>query len=285
MRRLIINADDFGLTPGVNRAIAEANTSGIVTSATLMANSSAFDGAVALSQSSPKLRIGCHAVLVDGPPLCSDLKTLTGGAPRFRSDIKSFALAAVTGKLAPEEIQRETEAQIRKIQATGIVPTHLDTHKHTHMFPSVLYGVLRAAKACGVRAIRNPFEPLRCWASSRILATPTLWTRAFETGLLLAFAQSFRSQVREAGLKTTDGTVGLIATGTLDQKLLFSILRALPQGTWELVCHPGYNDADLQQAGTRLTVSRGIELEALTSSETRQALADGGLDLISYADL
>jgi predicted glycoside hydrolase/deacetylase ChbG (UPF0249 family) len=84
---------------------------------------------------------------------------------------------------------------------------------------------------------------------------------------------------------STDGTVGIAVTGLLDQQRLLRILEALPDGTWELVCHPGYSDADLQQAGTRLTQSREIELSALTSAETKKALSGRDIKLISYADL
>jgi predicted glycoside hydrolase/deacetylase ChbG (UPF0249 family) len=84
---------------------------------------------------------------------------------------------------------------------------------------------------------------------------------------------------------STDGTVGIAATGKLDQKMLLSILSGLPEGTWELVCHPGYSDADLKSAGTRLTVSREVELRALTSAETKEVLARQKVELISYSDL
>jgi predicted glycoside hydrolase/deacetylase ChbG (UPF0249 family) len=252
VRRLIINADDFGLTSGVNRAIAEGNRSGIVTSATVMANAQAFDGTVELSKTLPGLKTGCHVVLIDGVALSSDLPSLTNGSLRFRSSLKDFALAALCKRIATEEIQRETEAQIHKIQTRGVVLTHVDSHKHTHMFPHVLRPVLRAARACGIRAVRNPFEPLRSWPRGLVLGTPGLWLRSAEVMALQWFAAEFRKAVREENMLTTDGTVGIAATGKLDQKTLLRILSALPQGTWELVCHPGYSDSDLKAAGTRL---------------------------------
>lgn len=99
------------------------------------------------------------------------------------------------------------------------------------------------------------------------------------------FAAEFRRAVNEEGMVSTDGTVGIAVTGMLNQQKLLRLLEALPEGTWELVCHPGYSDADLQAAGTRLTRSREIELSALTSDETRKALARHNIQLISYADL
>jgi chitin disaccharide deacetylase len=285
VRRLIVNADDFGLTSGVNRAIIEGNRSGIVTSATLMANARATDAAIYLAKAQPSLKIGCHVVLIDGLPLTANLPTLTNGAPRFRSSLKQFAIAAVLKQIAAEEVQREVEAQIRKIQSRGITLTHLDSHKHTHMFPHILRPLLRAAKACGIRAVRNPFDPLRCWPAGMVLGAPKLWLRSAGVMAFQMFAAEFRSALKECEMVSTDGTVGIAVTGLLDQQRLLRILEALPDGTWELVCHPGYSDADLQAAGTRLTQSREMELSALTSAETKKALADRDIKLISYADL
>jgi len=288
--RLIINADDFGLTSGVNRAIVEASRAGAITSTTLMANSSAFDQAVALAKSQPQLRVGCHVVLIDGDPISSSLKTLTNrntasGTARFKSSLKEFALAAIQKHFSQEEIRCEAEAQIRKIQSSGIAVSHIDTHKHTHMFPHVLRPVLKAAKVCGIRAVRNPFEPARIWPTGMVLRTPALWIRALQIKLLHRYSSEFNLAVREEGMVTTQGTAGIIVTGVLDQTLLTGILQALPEGDWELVCHPGYLDDDLQAAGTRLLESRQRELQALTSAETKKVLAVQGIQLISYADL
>jgi hopanoid biosynthesis associated protein HpnK len=285
VRRLIVNADDFGLTAGVNRAIVEGNRTGVVTSATLMANAQASAGAIELAKAQPELKIGCHVVLIDGAPITANLPTLTNGSSHFLSSLKKFAVAAVRGQIAPEEIQREVEAQIRKIQVNGVTLTHVDSHKHTHMFPHVLRPVLRAAKACGIRAIRNPFEPLRSWPGITVFRTPALWLRSAGVMVFQMFASEFRRALNEEGMVSTDGTVGIAVTGLLDQQKLLCILEAIPDGTWELVCHPGYADADLRAAGTRLTKSREVELSALTSVETRNALLRNQIQLISYADL
>jgi chitin disaccharide deacetylase len=285
VRRLIINADDFGLTGGVNRAIEEANRSGVLTSATMMANATAFDEAAAQAKAQPALRTGCHVVLIDGDPVSQNLPTLTNGSSRFRSSLKRFAVAAVRRQISADEIQQETEAQIRKIQSRGITVTHVDSHKHTHMFPHVLRPVLRAAKACGIRAVRNPFEPFRSWPHGTVIATPALWLRSAGVTAFQIFAAEFRRALKEEGMLSTAGTVGIAATGKLDQKMLLQILTALPEGDWELVCHPGYSDADLKAAGTRLTGSREIELAALISRETKEALARQKIELISYAEL
>lgn len=285
VRRLIINADDFGLTPGVNRAIAESGACHAITSATIMAKGAAFSEAVALARGTPQLKTGCHVVMIDGQPVASGLSSLTNESGRFRSSFKDFSRAAVSNKLVAEEIYREAEAQIRKVQSAGVNLTHIDSHKHTHMFPQVLRPLLLAAKACGIRAIRNPFEPIFAWPLGKVASMPAVWLRAAAVTTFQWFAAEFRRAIREEGMRSTDGTVGIVATGELDQNVLIAILGALPEGTWELVCHPGYSDEHLKAAGTRLIESRQVELEALTSEATKKAIAARGIELISYADL
>jgi chitin disaccharide deacetylase len=285
VRRLIINADDFGLTSGVNRAIAEASRRRSVTSATVMACGAAFSEAASLAKSTLQLKTGCHVVMIDGEAVTGTLPSLTGSNGRFRNSLKEFARAAVGKRLVAEEIQREAEAQIRKIQSAGLMLTHVDSHKHTHIFPQVLRPVLRAAKVCGIRAVRNPFEPIRTWPLGLVAGQPGMWLRAAGVTTFQWFASEFNRVIEEEGIRSTDGTVGIAATGRLDQRMLLAILGALPEGTWELVCHPGYADADLKAAGTRLIESRQVELEALTSETTKKALGVRGIELISYADL
>ena len=290
MRRLIVNADDFGFTAGVNRGIVEAHTRGIVTSSTLMANGRAFEDAVCLAKTVPRLSVGCHVVLIDGQPVldAERLPSLTSrhsGGVRFRDGLKSFAARALAGGLNAGEIEAETSAQIRKLQSAGIIVSHLDTHKHTHLFPAVLRPLLRAARACGVRAVRNTFGPRQPLISGQLLARPTLWTRYIEVGILRALAGKFREAAAREGLVTPNGTLGIVVTGALDEKLFRGIAAIIPEGTWEFVCHPGYNDDDLKSANTRLRESRETELRLLTMPEARELLLTQGIALVSYRDL
>jgi len=289
-RRLIINADDFGLTSGVNRAIVEAHQRGLVTSATLMASSGAFENAMQLTRDNPKLSVGCHVVLLDGLPasLPETIPTLlekNQEPSRLRDKLLPFVAAAVRGRISREEIAREIEAQIRKIQAAGIQPTHLDTHKHTHIFPAIFKPLLEAASKLGIRAVRNPFAPIKPLAFAHLVRRPRLWTRYSEVKVFRHFAEDFRKEVDAHGMVTTDGSFGVVVTGALDQTLFASIMGCIPEGTWEFVCHPGYNDTDLGQVRTRLRQSRVAELEVLTSSAAREAIAKHGIELISYRDL
>ncbi|MGA9308136.1 MAG: ChbG/HpnK family deacetylase [Candidatus Sulfotelmatobacter sp.] len=290
MRRLIVNADDFGFTAGINRAIVEAHTRGIVTSTTLMANGRAFDDAVRSAATVPRLSVGCHVVLIDGMPVLDaeqlpSITTTDSSGPRFRDGLKSFAARALAGRLNPCEIEMEVSAQIRRLQSAGVTVSHVDTHKHTHLFPAVLRPLLRAARACGVGAIRNPFGPSKPLKSTALLARPGLWVRYAEVRILRTLAAKFREAVKREGFVTPDGTLGIVVTGALDEKLFRGIAAIIPEGTWEFVCHPGYNDADLTSARTRLRQSRETELRVLTLPEARQLLLDEGIALISHRDL
>ena len=264
----------------------EAHSRGVVTSSTLMANSAAFEEAAQLAKTIPRLGIGCHVVLIDGRPVLGveQLPSLTEGA-RFRDGLMTFGARAIAGRIDADEITAEATAQIRKIQSTGIELTHIDTHKHTHLFPKILRPLLRAAAACGIRALRNPFGPRLPLRSTRLMARPGLWSRYAEVQILSRFAGKFREAVNREGFATPDGTLGIVVTGSLDQALFHAIVRSIPPGTWEFVCHPGYNDKDLQVAETRLRASRETELRVLTLPAAREVLLQEGIELISYREL
>jgi predicted glycoside hydrolase/deacetylase ChbG (UPF0249 family) len=283
-----VNADDFGLTSGVNRAIVELNRRGSLTSATMMARAAATDEALSLAGAS--LGVGCHVVLVDGQSVLEPRRDLVllvdpvRTVGRFPSTLGGLldllylqrGSSSLSRGLLGKEIQAEAAAQIALLQSHGLHLTHIDTHKHSHMFPRVLRPVLRAARAAGIQTVRNPFEP--AWS---IRATPRApWLRRLQVQFLRTLEPAFRRIVADEGFVTTDGAVGVLATGTFDVETLASLLRAMPEGTWELVTHPGYNDSDLAQAGTRLLASREVEQAALTA-----ALFPSDIELIHFGHL
>ena len=292
MRRLIVNADDFGMTRGINRAIVEGCRDGIITSTTLMATALAFDNAIGcVHDLSPPASIGCHVILLDGVPalppdqIPSLLSGSSDSSPEFRTALGGFAQAAFLGKLNPAEVEAEATAQIRRLLKAGVGVSHMDCHKHAHMFPRVVTPILRAANKCGVKAVRNPFGPIFPQSPGRILRNPKTWRRVTELAVLRSFAANFRSEVARHGIHTPDGSVGVLDTGTLDLQSFLQIVETLPEGTWEFVCHPGYNDVELDQVRTRLRQSRETELAVLTSPEARAALARCGIELISFHQL
>jgi predicted glycoside hydrolase/deacetylase ChbG (UPF0249 family) len=181
-----------------------------------------------------------------------------------------------TGRISSAEIEAETGAQIRLLQSKGLTLTHVDTHKHTHMFPAVLRPVLRAARAAGMRAVRNPFEPV--WAVRATAGAPL--ARVAQVSVLRKLQAKCRQIIAEEGFATTDGTIAVVGTGVFSADMVRSLLGQLPEGTWELVTHPGYNDADLDKVRTRLRASRDVEREAL------QAVKEfPGIELISFGQL
>jgi hopanoid biosynthesis associated protein HpnK len=276
---LIINADDFGLTSGVNRAILELHEAGVLTSTTLMARAGATNEALEKARETPTLGVGCHVVLVDGEPAleATEIPTLVErGTGSFRTSLGGFLARLFTGRISSAEIEAEAAAQIDLIQSKGLKLTHVDTHKHTHMFPAVLRPVLRAARAAGIGAVRNPFEPV--WA---VRATAgASWARAAQVNALRRLQARCRQIIAEEGFVTTDGTIAVVGTGVLDAGTVRSLLGQLPEGTWELVTHPGYNDADLDKVWTRLRASRGIEMGALLAVREFR-----NIELISYGQL
>jgi chitin disaccharide deacetylase len=284
--RLIINADDFGLTPGINRAIAELHQAGALTSTTLMATGPAFDDAVATARANPTLGVGCHIVLTDGVPVSppESIPTLVGPDRKtFRPSLIDFVQSLLRGKISTHDIEREAAAQIQKLQHAGIQVTHLDTHKHTHLFPPVLHPLLRLAEQHSIRAIRHPFE--QSWSlalghGNRI--------RRLQVKLLGSLKTRFerQPQIRSAHVLTTDGTIGISATGNLYNQTLHQILYAMPaEGTFELVCHPGYNDSDLDRITTRLRTHRDIERDALLAEIPALTAQPNAPQLIHYGDL
>ena len=287
VRRLIINADDFGLTPGVNRAIAEAHRNGIVTSTTLMANGRAFTDAAAIAQAMPRLSVGCHVVLVDGTPVLPPerVMSLVDKTGQFPAGFGAVAKSALRKTIRAEEIEAEVCAQIQRIQHAGLKVSHVDSHKHVHMLPQLGAAIIRAARACGVWATRNPFVPARPLAFSHLARRPKLWTRYAETRLLRSYHRQFRRLVAEAEMLTTDGSFGVVSTGALDSDLFRAIAGSIPEGTWEFVCHPGYIDEELATIRTRLRESREQELAVLTSDTAHNVLSENGIELISYRDL
>jgi hopanoid biosynthesis associated protein HpnK len=274
VKRLIINADDFGLTSGVNHAVIELHQRGVLTSATLMAKAAATDEAIALALSNPTLGVGCHVVLVDGEPVLDSRHDIPNLADpingQFRRTLVSFVHDLFVGRIPAKELEAEAVAQIGRLQDRGLQLTHVDTHKHTHMFPKVLRPLLRAARGAGIRCVRNPFEAR--WSLASTPGAPLM--RRAQVHLLRLLEPAFLRIVAEEGFTTTQGALGVLATGTLDRATVNSLLPRMPDGTWELVAHPGYNDHDLAKARTRLLASRETEMDALDALDALKSSLD-----------
>ena len=264
MRQLVVNADDFGFTRDVNRGIVEAHRYGILTSTTLMATGTAFDDAVRLTRENPTLDIGVHLVLVGEPP--------------FPVTMAQLIRAMLLGRI---RIYEQLHAQVRRILDAGLEPTHLDTHKHTHLLPPVLDAVARLSQEYKIPWVRRPFDfPFHPGTRPRIG-----WAQRATSQALVVVRNRFARVLDRHGCRSTDHFAGFQITGRYDAAELVHLIRALPEGSTEFMCHPGICSEELRGARTRLKESRERELRALTAAEVRTALAESGVTLVNYRSL
>jgi hopanoid biosynthesis associated protein HpnK len=287
VKNLIVNADDLCWTPGVNRGIVEAFRNGIVTSTSLLANGAAFEDGVEAARSARGLGVGVHLNLSDGAPV-ADRETVTSllnDDGVFAGGPESLLLRRASRGLVLREVEAEWDAQIEKARDVGIEPTHLDGHKHVHMLPGLFEIALRLAKRHGIGAIRVSLEAssLRAALSAgEKQRTGVVMKQGVQARGLKLLARDARKQAGRAGIATADYFCGIAQTGELTREGVMQFLKSLPEGTTELMCHPGYADEALQKTVTRLQDSRRRELEILTDTEIRNLVASQGIRLIDY---
>jgi chitin disaccharide deacetylase len=287
MKQAILNADDFGLTRGINEGIIRAHRDGILTSATLMANGPAFDDAIELAKAHPKLGVGCHLVLSGGTSVAprETIPSLAGPDGSLPESLAALVVSVTSGNLRTDDIETELRAQIAKIRSAGIEPTHVDTHKHTHCHPRVMNVVARVARACGISKIRNPVEDLRdSWQSTRPDVPGRILDFAASCAVRLVRSQ-FQSIAKRYGLRWPDHFLGLVVTGRLDPSALAYLIEALSEGSTEIMLHPGVWDPELEKVGSRLQRQRETEMQALMSPQVSRAVREGQIRLISYREL
>jgi predicted glycoside hydrolase/deacetylase ChbG (UPF0249 family) len=261
LKYLIVNADDFGFTRDVNLGIVHACREGIVTAATLMATGAQFEHAVELARETPTLDVGIHLVLVGGEGYPETVAQL----------IRAIALGRI-------RIYDELVRQVGKVVDAGVNPTHLDTHKHTHLLPPVLDAVARVAEEFRIPWIRRPFDfPLHAAAAP--------WRRRLVSRSFGLIRRRFHGVLTSRGCSTTDHFAGFQMTGRYDAGELAALIRSLPEGITEFMCHPGFCTDELRATRTRLKESRRRELDALTSSEVRAALEESKVNLTTYRSL
>jgi len=287
LRDLIVNADDLGWTEGVNRGIAEAHRKGLVTSTSLLANGHAFESALEVARTNPELGVGVHLNLSDGPPTApaSSVSGLLNGTGKLEGGPESWLLRIASRSLSAEEVEREWDAQIRKVRDAAIQPTHLDGHKHVHMLPGLFDVALRLAKRHGIRAVRVSHEESKlrsALSSARDQHPGVVLKQGVQARGLKLLARDAKEMADRAGVATTDYFCGIAQTGVLTREGVAQLLSNLPEGTTELMCHPGYADEELRRTGTRLQESRQTELEILTDAEIRKLVASKGIRLINY---
>lgn len=259
--RLVVNADDFGLTEGTNRAIIDAHRTGIVTSTSLLANGGAFDQAVALAHTTPTLDIGVHLTLTEGMPVARNSKGLTTQNGQLPLSNQPVVRALLTGRLPREAIRREFEEQIQKAIAAGIQPTHLDGHKYIHLLPGITAIVCDLARQYQIPAMRVPhhiIDPYRRFA------------RIPGVIILTALSQLAHRTVRRYGVHAPDHFTGFVDTGHLKRSSLEHLLTRTYNGVTELVCHPAYPTpqlAELRSSGYNWIADYEFDTETATVSD------------------
>jgi len=249
VKRLIVNADDFGRTSGVNRGIVESHVRGIVTSTTLMVAYPAATEATRLAAENPRLAVGLHLALTGGPSVLSARQIPSLADSSGRLPAKPEGLSGAT----PQDVLAEARAQLKRFrEIMGRPPTHLDSHHHSQRVPAVLEALV---------------------------------TLAWETGVpVRSVSLEIKTRFKREGVSTTDRFVESFYEAGATLEGLLRILAGLDFGTTELMCHPGVVDDELS-AGSGYTEARTRELEVLTHAEARHAIQAAGIRLVHFGDL
>ena len=278
LRRVVLNADDLGFAPGVNRGILEAFEAGTLSSASMMVNTPAFGDAAALVRDrAPRLGIGLHLNFLTGAPLSVAPSLCDPRTGAFLS-LGNLAQRALSGRVSAGDVRRECDAQLAALRNQGIVITHLDSHRHTHALPGVLPAVLASARAAGVRLVRRPLDvvvPSEPVVTAKVLVLRASWTAALrgvapEHAALLARSPNFR---------------GIALQGVPDvEHRLLELIDRLPAGDTEIMMHPGHDDAVLA-AQDPYRIEREREVAALCSFAVKERLQRGDLQLVRFDQL
>jgi chitin disaccharide deacetylase len=277
-RRLVINADDFGLSPGVNRGILEAHQAGTVGSASLLVNAPGFADAVRVARAAPGLGVGLHLNLTAGRPVsgAAAVPSLCAGPSGAFRPLPRVVARALAGRIAGGEVAVECAAQIERVRAAGLRITHLDGHEHVHVLPGIWRPVVETARRAGIAVVRVPLEPPAgiAWRPMAAVAQ-----------LLLATAHQLAARGAASPPGRVDHFRGFALTGRRDfRERLLALLDRLEPGITELMVHPGYPD-DALTGWVRYGVGRERELAGLTSAAVRARLARGDIELVSFGAL
>jgi chitin disaccharide deacetylase len=262
---LVLNADDFGLTEGHNRAIIDAHRNGTITSTSLLANGYAFEDAVALTRECPNLGIGVHLTLIEGYPIAAQVDELLTKNGQLPLSNQPYTRALLKGTLPRDAIRREFEAQIRAILAQGIRPTHLDGHRYIHLLPGITEIVIELAQQFCIPVIRCLHRP-----ADYNFSRPR---RLLNLMIVAALSQRARAKIRQAQLKVVDRIIGFADTGHMNAQTLRRWLHTPHCGITELFCHPAYRTARIDEM-----LKAGYQrIDTFDFSAEISALCDPGL--------
>lgn len=281
MKRLIINADDFGIHTSVNQAVLRAYGEGLLKSTSLIASGRAAEEAATLARETHDLGVGIHVTWVAERPLldAKRVPSLVDQEGRFLPDHMVFIRRYLTGAIRKEELYAEAEAQMERVLALGITPTHIDSHQHLHVLPGVIDMVLELAARYHIRKIRIPCEPFFFRGSypapiARHVAKWGLSTCALLAGVM----------ARRKGFLHPKRFFGMLAGGHLEEAYILPMLRVLPVGTSEIMVHPATDNRLMSEIYDWQYHWQG-ELAALTSSTVKAYVKREEIHCISYQEL
>lgn len=279
-RRVIVSADDFGLSEEINEAVEQAHARGVLSTASLMVAGPAAADAVARARRLPNLRVGLHLVAVEGPAILTRprIPLLLNPEGRFGPEQFRLSLRYVFRPDARAQLADEIAAQFGAFAATGLALDHANAHKHMHLHPTVGRLLIETGKRFGLRAIRIPFEP----------AAPLLAADGTRTGpaaaLLRQWTRLLRAQARRAGLAANDACFGLTWTGRMTVGRVCALAAQLPAGVSEIYFHPACSRGP-RLAGLMPDYRHEAELETLCADGFRAALEQAAVDLTSWDQL
>jgi chitin disaccharide deacetylase len=279
VKNLVVNADDFGLTEGINRGILDAFENGIVTSTSLLATMPAFHHAAELARLN-NLDIGAHISLTLGTP-CSGNERLSPilRDGEFIGSYRHLFLNIYTGRIELRDLKCEIESQIAKILKNGLEINHINGHQHILMLPCLLKPILSLMKEYQIPFLRVPAEIIR--------ASELQSLKGWGFLMLGILSKYFKLRLKSAGypVKTATYFHGLIFSERMSLQELMGVLKLLKPGITEIQCHPGYWDSDFLPAYCEGRFMRGQELQVLKSREVMDYIAEKNILLAGYGKL
>jgi hopanoid biosynthesis associated protein HpnK len=271
IRRLIVNADDFGLSSSINAAVIRAHQEGILTTASLMVNEPACAEAVTLARSNPTLAVGLHLTLLYGhsalPP--EKIPGLADAQGQFRGGPASAGLRYFFRRSLREQLRAELHAQFDKFRATGLPLDHVNGHLHLHLHPTVFSILMQDAGQLGIERMRLTFDPF--WMNTR-LASGRWFYRGLHAAIYQWLSRRARPVLRRLRIRHTGAVFGLLQNALVDEAYLVRLLPHLPAGDSELYSHPSLDEFK-------------NEFDALISPRVRELIDKLGITLIRYRDL